>query len=282
MKLKLEQLESRLQALIEVRLVSALPGFQVEDLVVHKLASAMKSNLVEDVDGKILVPNVFTLIVSPKSVERWQQPKLLEAMINSLKIVGDEAGLKFSAPPTISIVQNSQQQASIVDVVASHELEAASDTRGMTPAIDDSKNATKEPLPLNAFLIVDGIKVFPLLETVINIGRRLDNKLVIDDPRISRNHAQLRAIKGRYVIFDLNSTGGTFVNGQRTSQSVLYPGDVISLAGVPLVFGQDNPPPRPDLADTNPLSEASAERPTAFLNRKTGKLDDDDKEKEKE
>jgi pSer/pThr/pTyr-binding forkhead associated (FHA) protein len=238
----------------------------------------MKNNLVEDVDGKILVPNVFTLIVSPKSVERWQQPKLLDAMINSLRIVGDEAGLKFSAPPTISIVQNSQQQESIVDVVASHELEASSDTRGMTPAIEDSKNTAKEPLPLNAFLIVDGIKVFPLSESVINIGRRLDNKLVIDDPRISRNHAQLRAIKGRYVIFDLNSTGGTFVNGQRTSQSVLYPGDVISLAGVPLVFGQDNPPPRPDLADTNPLSEASAERPTAFLNRKTGKLDDNDKE----
>jgi pSer/pThr/pTyr-binding forkhead associated (FHA) protein len=110
----------------------------------------------------------------------------------------------------------------------------------------------------------------------------LDNTLVIDDPRISRNHAQLRAIKGRYIIFDLNSTGGTFVNGQRTSQSVLYPGDVISLAGVPLVFGQDNPPPRPDLADTNPLSEASSERPTAFLNRKTGKLDEEDKEKDKE
>jgi len=280
MKLKLEQLESRLQALIEIRLVSVLPGFQVEDLVVQKLASAMKNNLVEDVDGKKLVPNVFTLIVGPRSVERWQEPKLLEAMINSLKIVGEEAGLKFSAPPTISIVKNSQQQESTVDVVASHQLEAAADTRGMTPAFEDLKTTTKESLPQNAFLIVDGVKVFPLLESVINIGRRLDNKLVIDDPRISRNHAQLRAIKGRYVIFDLNSTGGTFVNGQRTSQSVLYPGDVISLAGVPLVFGQDNPPPRPDLADTNPLSEASAERPTAFLNRKTGKLDDKDKEQE--
>jgi pSer/pThr/pTyr-binding forkhead associated (FHA) protein len=276
MKLKLEQLESRLQALIEVRLVSALPGFQVEDMVIQKLASAMKSNLVEDVDGKKLVPNVFTLVVSPKSVERWQQPKLLEAMINSLKIVGEEAGLKFSAPPTISIVQNSQQPDNALDVVASHQLEVAEDTHGMTPVVEGANS--KEALPQNAFLIVDGVKVFPLLEPVINIGRRLDNKLVIDDPRISRNHAQLRAIKGRYVIFDLNSTGGTFVNGQRTSQSVLYPGDVISLAGVPLVFGQDNPPPRPDLADTNPLSEASAERPTAFLNRKTGQLDEQNKQ----
>jgi pSer/pThr/pTyr-binding forkhead associated (FHA) protein len=279
MKLKLEQLESRLQALIEVRLVSALPGFQVEDLVVQKLATAMKTNLVEDVDGKKLVPNVFTLIVSPNSVERWQHPKLLDAMINSLKIVGEEAGLKFSAAPTISIVQNSQQE-SLVEVVASHQLEATSDTRGMTPPIEALNKETKESLPQNAFLIVDGVKVFPLLETVVNIGRRLDNQLVIDDPRVSRNHAQLRAIKGRYVIFDLNSTGGTFVNGQRTSQSVLYPGDVISLSGVPLVFGQDNPPPRPDLAETGPFNEVSGERPTAFLNRKTGKLDDQEKKQE--
>jgi len=278
MKLKLEQLEARLQALIEVRLVSALPGFQVEDLVIQKLASAMKSNLVEDLDGNQLVPNVFTLVAHPKSAERWQQPKLLEAMINSLKIVGEEAGLKFSALPTISIVQNSQQPENVVDVVASHQLESAADTRAMTPPNIEADKPNKETFPPNAFLIVDGVKVFPLTESVINIGRRLDNQLVIDDPRISRNHAQLRSIKGRYVIFDLNSTGGTFVNGQRTSQSVMYPGDVISLAGVPLVFGQDNPPPRPDLADTNPLSEASAERPTAFLNRKTGKLDNKDEE----
>ena len=278
MKLKLEQLESRLQALIEVRLVSALPGFQVEDLVVQKLASAVKNNVVEDADGNQHVPNVFTLVLNPKSAERWQQPQLLDAVINSLKIVGEEAGLKFSAPPTISIMQSAQQPESVIDVVASHQLEAAEETRGMTPANEDPTDTGKGTFPQNAFLIVDGVKVFPLTESVINIGRRLDNQLVIDDPRISRNHAQLRSIKGRFVIFDLNSTGGTFVNGQRTSQSVMYPGDVISLAGIPLVFGQDNPPPRLDLADTDPLNDASGERPTAFLNRKTGKFDDDEQE----
>ena len=274
MKLNLDQLEARLQALIEVRLVSALPGFQVEDLVVHKLADAMKSNLVEQTDGSKVAPNVFTLVVHPNSAKHWQEPRLLEAMINSLKVVGEEAGLRFSAPPAVSIVHNSQQQENAVDVVASHKLEAAADTRSMTPANDTSADSGNEAFPNNAFLIVDGVKVFPLSQSVTNIGRRLDNQLVIDDPRISRNHAQVRAIKGRFVIFDLNSTGGTFVNGQRTSQSVMYPGDVISLAGVPLIYGQDNPPPRPDLKVTDPLNSNSAERPTAFLDRDTGRLED--------
>jgi len=89
--------------------------------------------------------------------------------------------------------------------------------------------------------------------------------LIIDDPRISRSHAQLRTINGRYTVFDLNSTGGTFVNGQRTNQSVLYPGDVISLAGVALIFGQDGPPPRPDLKETAPLPRVSDDWPTVFI-----------------
>ena len=279
MKLRLEQLEARLQALIEVRLVSVLPGFQVEDLVAQKLAGAMKNELIDGSEGKKIAPNIFTLVVHPNSFDRWQQPQLLEAMLNSLKIVGEEAGLQFTAPPTISIVQNPQQQENEINVLASHQLETNSETRGMTPAGELASESASSSIPTNAFLIVDGVKVFPLNEPVVNIGRRLDNQLVIDDPRISRNHAQLRAIKGRYVIFDLNSTGGTFVNAQRTSQSVLYPGDVISLAGVPLVFGQDNPPQRPDLMETHPFNQASADRPTAFL-RQTSKLNPEDEDKE--
>jgi pSer/pThr/pTyr-binding forkhead associated (FHA) protein len=97
--------------------------------------------------------------------------------------------------------------------------------------------------PKDAFLIVDGVRIFPLESAMINIGRREDNQLVIDDPRVSRLHAQLRLVRGQFVIFDLDSTGGTFVNGQRIRQQALRAGDVISLAGVPLVFGQETPDP---------------------------------------
>ncbi|GAB4430704.1 MAG: hypothetical protein Kow002_19050 [Anaerolineales bacterium] len=280
MKLKLEQLEARLQALIEVRLVSALPGFQIEDLVVQKLAAAMKENLSER-NGEKIAPNVYTLVAHPDTAAKWQDPRLIETIIAALKTVGDEIGLQFTTPPTLSINKKENLPADSITVIASHQLEPGSDTVGMTSSPNASTEEKTDTMPENAFLIIDGVKVFPLKMPVINIGRRLDNQLVIDDPRISRSHAQLRAIKGRFVVFDLNSTGGTFVNGQRTSQSVLYPGDVISLAGVPLVFGQDNPPPRPDLADTSPLSSASADRPTAIL-RNTGQLELSDKDKNEE
>ncbi len=108
-------------------------------------------------------------------------------------------------------------------------------------------------IPEDAFVIIDGVKVIPLTQPTVSIGRRIENTIVIEDPRVSRTHAQLRAINSRYVIFDLNSTGGTFINGQKTTQGILYPGDIISLAGVILIYGQKNPPPRPDLKETSPL-----------------------------
>jgi pSer/pThr/pTyr-binding forkhead associated (FHA) protein len=107
-------------------------------------------------------------------------------------------------------------------------------------------------VPPNAVFRMEGGKSFPLDQAIITIGRMLDNHLVIDDARVSRHHAQLRAVDGHYVLTDTKSTGGIFVNGRRVTQTILYPNDSISLAGVILIFHQDEPPPRPDLADTVP------------------------------
>jgi pSer/pThr/pTyr-binding forkhead associated (FHA) protein len=62
---------------------------------------------------------------------------------------------------------------------------------------------------------------------------------VIDDPRMSRHHLEIRVIREQFALFDLDSSGGTYVNGQRINQGILYPGDLISLASVNVVFTQD-------------------------------------------
>jgi pSer/pThr/pTyr-binding forkhead associated (FHA) protein len=259
--MNLQELESRLQNLVEVRLLSTFPVLKTEDRAIQKLAAAMQTSMVTLGDGSLIAPNVYTIIVHPDAAARWQQPRLLESLIEILNIAVQEAGLNFLSAPTITIATDTTLSPQDVQVVASHRVEPVAETQSVP--LETPKEEATENIPENAFLIVEGIKVFPLTQSVINIGRRLDNHLVIDDPRVSRNHAQLRAIKGRFVLFDLNSTGGTFVNGQRTSQTVLYPGDVISLAGVALIFGQDNPPHHADLADTAPFEAAGSERPTA-------------------
>ena len=64
----------------------------------------------------------------------------------------------------------------------------------------------------------------------ITIGRDSNNGVVINDSEISRKHARLTFQGGKYVLDDLGSTNGTFVNGQRlVGPVVLKAGDVVSL-----------------------------------------------------
>ena len=273
--MNLKELEARLQSLVEVDLLKVLPGRKVEDVIIQKLASAIQLNTISLEDGSIAAPDVYTLVMHPDTSEKWQDQQLLTILLHSIATVAQEAGFRFTISPTITVSTDEKISLNNAEIIASHRIEPMAETNASP--LDTGNLESNGKLPENAFLIVEGVKVFPLTLSVVNIGRRLDNQLIIDDPRVSRNHAQLRSIKGRYVVFDLNSTGGTFVNGQRASQSVLYPGDVISLAGVALIFGQDNPPPRPDLKSTMPLRsstlDTSADRATAvFKDRSTAKF----------
>ncbi len=62
------------------------------------------------------------------------------------------------------------------------------------------------------------------------IGRDTASNIAINDAEVSRKHARMTFQGGKYVIEDLGSTNGTFVNGQRlASPAVLKSGDVVSL-----------------------------------------------------
>jgi hypothetical protein len=74
-------------------------------------------------------------------------------------------------------------------------------------------------------------QVFDLDQDVLSLGREAGNDLVIEDPQISRRHARLTRQGNSYLLEDLGSTNGTFVNGSRVSTPVLLAnGDLIGLA----------------------------------------------------
>jgi pSer/pThr/pTyr-binding forkhead associated (FHA) protein len=73
-------------------------------------------------------------------------------------------------------------------------------------------------------------KIIELTQDIIYIGRGAKNDLIIDDNDVSREHCQLVRVDGGYELRDLNSTNGTFVNGQRvTSARTLHGGQLIEL-----------------------------------------------------
>jgi pSer/pThr/pTyr-binding forkhead associated (FHA) protein len=59
---------------------------------------------------------------------------------------------------------------------------------------------------------------------------------VIDDPNVSRRHAEVRREDGRYVIADLGSTNGVELNGRRVQTATLSHGDRLVLGKTELFF----------------------------------------------
>jgi hypothetical protein len=235
-KTKLDQLEIRLQTLIEGSAARIFPEVDLQETLAHRLVSAMKERIRTDTNGSIIAPNLYILSVHPEQIKDLDEDaKLDEELAQTIESAGVEAGFKFLEPPRIQIKGDDSVPFRQVDITAKIYLGDLAQTTDISGDIEPGDLA----IPENAFLIVNGTHTYNLTTTVVNLGRRPDNHLVIDDGRVSRLHAQLRVVDGRYVVFDLESTGGTFVNNQRIHQSIIFPGDVISLGGVPLVFGQD-------------------------------------------
>lgn len=73
-------------------------------------------------------------------------------------------------------------------------------------------------------------KVFDLAKDTFTIGRDVSADVTINDPEVSRTHIRLTAQDDGYLIEDLGSTNGTFINGQRvTGTKLLRPGDSLGL-----------------------------------------------------
>lgn len=233
---KLARLENHLQSLIEGSAARLYPSDIRQKDLAHRLTQAMEAEIISRPDGQVIAPNVFILIINPSSAAELRTNKrIFDDLAAAIQDYGTSAGFQFLQSPAILLEEDPQVPANEFLVLARIYQKDLTPTSG----IEARDLPDSIPCPENSYLVVNGTWIFQLTKPVINIGRRPDNQLVIDDGRVSRIHAQLRAIRGAYVIFDLNTTGGTLVNGKRIHQCTLYPGDVISLAGVPLIFGQD-------------------------------------------
>lgn len=68
------------------------------------------------------------------------------------------------------------------------------------------------------------------LDDLIRFGREADNEFCIPDGQVSRTHAQIEKTEAGYLLTDLNSTNGTFINDKRIAQpTLLRIGDTITI-----------------------------------------------------
>jgi len=232
---RLSKIENRLQSLIEQGTTRLIPHRDHRDQIHAALITAVQSSTRKDEIGKPYCADTYIVKVGRElALLLGEDPTFQEELLKMVIEAGAQSKVHFYYQPRVKISLDETMAPGKFEIIPLFSLEDAAETNTIVVEPDTGMN-----LPGNAFLIGEGNQVYPLHEQVINLGRRTDNHIVIDDPHVSRHHAQLRVIDNRYVIFDLESAGGTFVNKSRVEQATLFPGDVISLAGVELVYGQD-------------------------------------------
>jgi pSer/pThr/pTyr-binding forkhead associated (FHA) protein len=105
-----------------------------------------------------------------------------------------------------------------------------------------------------------------LLDPFIEIGRAVDNDIVITSKRVSREHAFIQKEGRKWMLEDRNSANGTFLNGDRIlTPAELRDGDQISIGGIILTFHDPDTTFRDD-----PFPELEVDRAAGVvrLNRK--------------
>lgn len=257
MKSRFDYIESRLQALIENRF-TWLPWRSRQPILARQIVAALRSQVFSTSEDSPMLPNLISFHMHPENVAIWQSNQdWLAWLSRSIQEIVQESGARLAAEPAIHLVADPALGIDGLHITAGFQKPDLGSTAAMNLSETLNPGNPDPPASFSAYLILNGSEIYPLNQPVVNIGRRPDNHIVIDDLRISRSHAQIRELRGQHVLFDLNSTGGSFINGNRITEYTLRPGDVISLAGVTIIYGQETDP---DLknggtspADFNPI-----------------------------
>jgi pSer/pThr/pTyr-binding forkhead associated (FHA) protein len=103
------------------------------------------------------------------------------------------------------------------------------------------KSAKVDDITGKAFVVMNA-QVFPIKKSVTSIGRKLSNDLVIRSSQVSRFHAEIRYQDEKFMLHDLDSTSGTFINNVQVEESALFSGDLILVANIPMMFVDETDP----------------------------------------
>lgn len=231
MRFSLINLEKQLSNFFENR----LSFFSERKLLIQLtelLVATLEDNIIE-LDGQKVAPNIFRIILNaqfqPQSISL--HPWTDEVVEFIKKVIADNKLATHG--PIIMNVEWEEDLDVPYHVTAKHTILRS----GNTIRIDDKEAAKEEATHVSqALLIFNNGEQFTLKKERTSIGRAENNDLTIDNLLLSRHHARIAIEKDLFVISDLDSTTGTFVNGNKVRSHILLTGDVITLGDVSMIF----------------------------------------------
>ncbi len=243
----LAALEARVEALVEGTLARLFPGrLEPADLKRHLVRT------LEDTASQGAPAVHYTIRLHREDVAHLlrSHPNLTETLSTDLVEAARELHVALPVPPEVMLLPDEHLRPRSLIVIGDPARPGATMT-GITPP-----PAAPEVETPPAFLVLAGNRTVQLRKTVITLGRRLDNDVILEHSSVSRVHAQLRARFGHFVVYDLGSSGGTFVNAQRVQECLLKPGDVLRLAEVSVIYGEDAAARSPERGSPTPDDHA--------------------------
>lgn len=239
----LRNLESKIAGLVEGTFSRAFRSEVRPVEIARKLAREMEEHKSLSV-SRTYVPNEYRVFLSPRDRERFAdyEPALADELAGYLLEHARRERLALLSRPVVEFETDDRLglgefgiQTAVVRPQDEHEREPEVEQSGRT-MIYSSAGRVAEPLEerarsraQSALLLIDGRRmvVGPAGAT---LGRSRQCDVVLDDPNVSRQHAEIRPRGGSWVLSDLGSTNGSSLNGRRIAgPEVLKPGDQIEI-----------------------------------------------------
>jgi hypothetical protein len=210
--------ERRLERMVEGAFARAFKSGLRPVEIGRRLIREMDDNRSVGVRGGTTVPNTFTVALSASDLENFEgvQDSLERELGDAAREHARDEGYTFMGPVEVELVVDDRLHTGAFHI-----------TGRMVEGIGGSGAGS---------LVLPNGDRFSLTESVISVGRHPDCNLVLADPNVSRNHAEIRPQGDRFAVIDLGSTNGTRVNGVRVDQQLLDDGDEVSFGNTRMRF----------------------------------------------
>jgi Protein of unknown function (DUF3662)/FHA domain len=246
----LRSLESKIAGLVEGTFSRAFRSEVRPVEIARKLAREMEEHKSFSV-SRTYVPNEYRVYLSPRDRERFMdyEDALTSELAGYLLEHARRERLALMSRPVVEFETDDRLglgefgiQTRVVSVENGHAPEPVAEESGRT-MIYSTAGRVAEPLEERArarhetALLLTGGKRLVVGPGGVTMGRSRQCDVMLDDPNVSRTHAEIRARGGSWVLTDLGSTNGSRLNGRRVDGSeVLKPGDEIELGTSRITF----------------------------------------------
>ena len=241
----LRNLEAKLENLVEGAFGRAFKSHVQPVELAHKLVKEMGEHKTASV-SRTYVPNHYCVYLSPEDREQFSsyEDALRKELSDYLLEHARSEGLALVSRPQVELETDDRLalgefgiQAQLVRPPEDEVSEPSQGEFGHTMVYSPDREARPLSAELHgrALLVGDG-KRMVLAGNAMLIGRSRECDFRVDDPNVSRRHAELRRDDEGWGIVDLGSTNGIKLNGRRVESARLSPGDEITLGLTRLTF----------------------------------------------